>query len=238
MFKLIREIDRLGDHAGKHDFLTFDVDWAHDEVILDTLNLIKKYQASATWFVTHKTEIINEIKLHQIHEIGIHPNFNDNLLLASNKTLNSVNKVFDDLIDVVPNVLSFRSHSLTSSSIITKCACEKGIKFESNDFIPWYSGKKNSAYKVDNITKLQHFFADDEYIINNRKVDATFLASAADLRIYDFHPIHVFLNSENVLRYEKTREYHQKPNQLKDHRYQGYGIRSFLIDLLKCVNKT
>jgi peptidoglycan/xylan/chitin deacetylase (PgdA/CDA1 family) len=39
-------------------FLTFDIDWAHDEVILDLLELISKYQVNTTWFVTHYTNLL------------------------------------------------------------------------------------------------------------------------------------------------------------------------------------
>lgn len=53
-YGLIRQID-VDQTAFWNEkiFLTFDIDWAHDEVIDDVLQLLSKYQASATLFATH-----------------------------------------------------------------------------------------------------------------------------------------------------------------------------------------
>ena len=39
-----------------HDklFLTFDIDWAHDEIILDTLEILREFDAPATYLFTRK----------------------------------------------------------------------------------------------------------------------------------------------------------------------------------------
>ena len=55
-------------------FLTFDIDWAHDDIIQDCYDLILKYQVNSTWFCTHDCTF-NTIKDQQL-ELGIHPNFN------------------------------------------------------------------------------------------------------------------------------------------------------------------
>ena len=59
----------------------------------------------------------------------------------------------------------------------------------------------------------------------------------SNLLVYDFHPIHVFLNTESIERYEETRLLHHKPNELIKHRYNGYGIRNQLIDLIEIIDK-
>ena len=56
-------------------FLTFDIDWAHDDVIWDSFRLVESYGVETTWFVTHKTSFIS-LDCEMI-EWGIHPNFND-----------------------------------------------------------------------------------------------------------------------------------------------------------------
>ena len=53
--------------------------------------------------------------------------------------------------------------------------------------------------------------------------------------VFDFHPIHVFLNTENLSRYERTRLLHQKPDELLKHRYQGKGTRTQLLNLLNLI---
>ncbi len=55
------------------------------------------------------------------------------------------------------------------------------------------------------------------------------------LKVFDFHPIHVFLNTETLECYERTQTSHHSPNELIKHRCQGYGTRSRLIELLRLV---
>ena len=62
---------------GKKFFLTFDVDWAHKEVIADTLNLLYNRDTPATFFATHESSVFKSVIENNIHEMGIHPNFND-----------------------------------------------------------------------------------------------------------------------------------------------------------------
>ena len=45
----------------KKIFLTFDLDWAHEEVISDTIDLIDQSGISSTWFVTHKSSEIERL---------------------------------------------------------------------------------------------------------------------------------------------------------------------------------
>lgn len=55
--------------------------------------------------------------------------------------------------------------------------------------------------------------------------------------VVDFHPIHVFLNTESLDRYERTRSLHQNPKELIKHRYEGYGTRNRLLELLGSAKK-
>ena len=59
----------------KKVFLTFDLDWAHDEVISDTMDLINESGVSSTWVVTHKSPILEKLRKQENIELGIHPNF-------------------------------------------------------------------------------------------------------------------------------------------------------------------
>ena len=76
-FGLISEI-KVSDPETWKDrvFLTFDIDWAHDEVLEDTLNLVSDYNVKATFFATHKTSVNLKIISNPNFELGIHPNFN------------------------------------------------------------------------------------------------------------------------------------------------------------------
>jgi len=47
----------------------------------------------------------------------------------------------------------------------------------------------------------------------------------------------VFLNTESLDRYERTRPIHRDPSELIKHRFDGYGTRSRLIDLLTLASQ-
>ena len=51
-------------------FLTFDIDWAHDEIIEAIYNLISSYSVGTTWFVTHNSCFINVLKMIKIVELN------------------------------------------------------------------------------------------------------------------------------------------------------------------------
>ena len=54
--------------------LTFDIDWAPDCCVEYILNKLKKQKIKSTFFITHETDIIDEIRKDG-HSLGIHPNF-------------------------------------------------------------------------------------------------------------------------------------------------------------------
>ena len=76
-FKLLSSIDVDRTQSwGQSIFLTLDIDWAHDEVLNDTIDLLESSGIKATWFATHDTKVLERLRVNQNFEIGIHPNFN------------------------------------------------------------------------------------------------------------------------------------------------------------------
>ena len=63
MFQLIKNIN-ADDEVSWVDkiFLTFDVDWAYDAIIEDTINLIEEFDISSTWFVTHSGDYLSKLR--------------------------------------------------------------------------------------------------------------------------------------------------------------------------------
>ena len=66
---------------------------------------------------------------------------------------------------------------------------------------------------------------------NNAPIEDLVIRSG--LKVFDFHPIHIFLNTENLKRYDQTRSIHQKPEELIKHRFSGFGVRDQFIKLLE-----
>lgn len=78
-FGWISEINPNNENTySKKIFLTLDIDWAHDEIIKDTIDLLQKFGVKATVYITHRSEYIkNEVSKNPLIELGIHPNFNE-----------------------------------------------------------------------------------------------------------------------------------------------------------------
>lgn len=218
-------------------FLTFDIDWAHDEILTDVIEVVKKYDVSATWFVTHSTPVNEQLRSNPKFELGIHPNFNF-LLEGDFRNGRNASDVVDRLLEFVPDCKSVRSHSICQSSRLTNLFQARGLEFESNDYMSFTEALDIKPWKSESgMIKVPYFFSDELTCLSSSCPAMSDLARFPGLKIFDFHPIHVYLNTESLDRYSRTRSLHQNPAELLNHRYEGYGTRNRLIDLLELTGK-
>lgn len=214
-------------------FLTFDIDWANDSVLSDTIDLVEEAGVKATWFITHDTPLISRLRANADFELGIHPNFNF-LLEGDGRNGKNATEVVDRLLDIVPEAKSVRSHSATQSSRLFQLFKEKGLTHDCNCFIPEQASFSLKPWTIWNgLVQAPYFWADELRCINECNADPRDLLKRDGIKIFDFHPIHVFLNTERIARYEETREHHQSPERLLSHRYNGDGARSVLRVILE-----
>ena len=138
-------------------FITIDIDWAHDEIIKDTAKLLKEANVCATWLVTHKTFLVKELSQNKSFELGIHPNFNK-LLDGNSKDKINASQIVKNMLDIVPNAKSVRSHSMTQNSRLLDLFFENNIQYDLNHFIPLYSNIELKPWKLWNgIIKIPYF---------------------------------------------------------------------------------
>ncbi len=214
-------------------FLTFDTDWAADEIIADTASLIRDAGITSTWFCTHKTDGLTDLKANPLFEIGLHPNFNP-LLKGDNNYGKDTNEIIENLLNLYPQAKSIRSHSLTQSTHLLDIFAKHGITHEVNHFIPAHANIELKPWELWNgIIKVPYFWEDDVHLSYNLSESILDITTKKGLKIFAFHPIHVFLNTECIERYQATRSLHNSPKQLIAHRYKGYGTRSRLLELIK-----
>jgi len=227
------EVSEPGSWAGKF-FLTFDIDWAHDQILTDTLRLVLSFNVPATWFATHETPVLESIRRNDLFELGIHPNFNPLLYGKRGGNYMDVIKEFKRL---VPDAKSCRSHSVVDGAPIRSGLLAEGITHESNLNIPEGVGIALRPF-VDScgLTRVPYCWADEHAFTGRQSDDFHFMPKRIGLVVFDFHPIHVFLNTESFNRYEGTRHLHHNPKELIKYRYEGYGTRNRLIKLLKLAN--
>ncbi len=212
--------------------LTLDIDWAHDGVIADALELIESYGVKATWFATHDTPELGSIRSAGSHEIGLHPNFNP-LLDARG---NSAEHILKDLQALAPEARSIRSHSLMRSSRLAQLFARAGMTHESNYFLPPSIGGTIQPWR--DFCDLVHVpirWEDDVRLLDPSIGEPDACLSHVSPLIVNFHPIHVYLNTASIAEYETGRPDFQILTRLAARRRPegSGGTRDRLVRLLK-----
>jgi hypothetical protein len=210
--------------------LSFDVDWAHEEILADTVAILDRYGAKATFFVTHDSPTLRGLDRDR-YELGIHPNFNP-LLVGAGGT--DYRRTIDAMLELYPEAKGLRSHSVTTNGAILVHAAERGIRYESNVYVP----RQLLPFRdYDNLVKISMYWADYREMLVAPEFDAERVAIAREVPgIFAFHPIHVFLNSEAVTRYTGVKDRLQDPPFLAERRNDGAqvrGVRDFLCTFLE-----
>ncbi|MBC6409703.1 MAG: hypothetical protein GDA42_04485 [Ekhidna sp.] len=208
--------------------LSFDIDWAPEEMIEDTLNLLKGYpNVNATFFATHKSNALEKAG----YEIGIHPNFKPLLMCESNKNFK---EIIDELLDIYPESKGFRAHTLTTSTFILEYISQVGLKYESNCLLP-YSKRLRIFNYVYGLVKIPFNFEDDVHFGFNYPFELKFLnMEHDDLFIFNFHPIHIYSNNATPEHYSNVKKKYHNPTEVIKHRnFECKGTRDLLIELLE-----
>lgn len=215
-------------------FLTIDLDWAADEVVLDTIQMLEAAGVAATFFVTHATPLLARLRRNPKFELGIHPDFNG-LLDGTASQPRSAVSVIDNLLALVPEAKAVRSHSMTQSSRLLDLFRNAGLTHESNHFIPAHTGIALKPFRHWNgLVRAPYFWEDDVALAYKVGPEIEELALEAQrLKVFDFHPIHIALNTADMEHYERTRSVHGDWAAIQDRMFEGTGIRTLFQRLLK-----
>lgn len=217
-------------------FLTIDIDWAHDDVIAEVLHILEDRDVSATWYITHDTPLLARLRENPRFELGIHPNFNA-LLLGREDNGSNATDVVQRLMDLVPEATSVRSHSLTIGSQILEVFHSAGLTHECNHLVPYQNNIVLQPWRCwTTLTRVPHFWEDDIALLDPEPASIQSLAERDGLRVFDFHPIHIVLNTDRISRYEEARPYFRDfPALKKCANVGGLGVKDHLLDLLNVV---
>lgn len=212
------------------------MDWAPDCAVSEIVDLCEYYSISATFFHTHMTELIKKRIIDSDRfENGIHPNFNN---LLDGKEVDCAEKIIRKLRNMIPGSVSFRSHSLCTSSKLLSLCYKMGYRYCVNLHIPYFSGIVLSPFRhYCGIIRVPYFFADDGVLLEESlpDLDVNILLDTPGIKVFDFHPVHVYLNSSDLLAYESFRHNSFCPDVLFDLRNKGTGtgIKTILIGLIE-----
>lgn len=206
--------------------ITFDTEWSPDPIIADTISLLDQYGVDATLFSTHRDGVTAEG-----HERGLHPNF-----IGESS---SDPEVLADISNKFPEATGLRSHSMYVHSPLRQHYETHGIRYESN-YMQYLVEDLRPFWLYGGIIQLPVYFMDDMWLRTRGQKsslpDVSSLLESDGLKVLDFHPIHVFLNTPSIEYYEQHRDNYQDPVALQKERASGLGVRDLFIALLEFIS--
>ena len=156
-------------------------------------------------------------------EIGIHPNFFN---IKKNAKIKNIKKTLLQIKSIVPEAVSLRNHGLITAGRWLSDYEDIGINFTSNN-MRWKSFN-TPYYEINGITECPIYFADNCLLfafkfkkVKPINISDLLVINQNELRVFNFHPIHIALNTENYFRYENTKHNHNNWKHIKDLRYIG-----------------
>ncbi len=210
---------------------TMDVDWAPEEVIEYSLAIFREYRAKCTLFATHASDVLRSCD-RALFEIAIHPNYNQLLNGKANKTYRDV---VDELMQIYPEAKGARGHSTTQNTPIIEYYAERGLIYDSSTMLP-YATNLAPIKLWNGMLRIPYNWGDDAHWMYGRTFDQSGLAMNGEaLNILDFHPVHIFLNTESQARYDSAKLYYQDPKHLAGFVNKGPfpGTKDLLVQSLE-----
>lgn len=212
---------------------TTDLDWAPEEAIKKTLDVLIGNELKPTVFVTHQSKVIEEYA-NKI-DLGIHPNF-----IQPSSQGENPEAIVDTLENIVPNTKVFRCHRWFSSNDVYDLLKKRGFEYESN--LCTNMDLAEPFLHRSGMISFPTFFEDGAYIADHNRFDfekeqKLFLQNG--LKIINMHPMHYALNTPffqytRDIKDRLTREEWNgmSKDTLAELEYKELGIRSFIDDLI------
>ena len=207
--------------------MTVDTEWCPDPVIEDTVALLDRYGVEATLFSTHDDGVDAPS-----HERALHPNFLD---------ADSEEAVLAEVAADFPDAEGLRSHAMYVHSQLRDLYPEYGITFGSN-YMQYLVEDIRPFWLLDGVIQFPVYFMDDMWFRSRastkRLPDIESLLSGEGLKVFDFHPVHVYLNTPTQEYYQNHKDDYQDSAALQEARAEGPGVRDLFVALIKEIERT
>jgi len=182
--------------------ITLDFDWAPDFVIEYCAKILSEKKVKATWYVTHQSPILETLRSNKLFELGIHPNF-----LISSTQGDSLRSVLTNLKKIVPEATTVRTHSLIQSIPLISEFHKFGIENDVSVLLPRTNGLSPHFSKYFKLIRFPYYWQDDIAMAEEENWEISSIDYQENgLKIFDFHPIHIYLNSKTMMNYNIIKE--------------------------------
>jgi len=216
-----------------------DIDWVSEPVIRYALDFVKCLNIPCVLFQTHYSEVIhNEQSSLFIKEL--HPNFCENSDHGSN-----IKAIINHMNQLEHRGIVIRAHKYYMPEDAVRVYGKLGFRFSMNNYTDM---KYIKPYKIlGDINELNTFFEDGFYLKQQLPLDTNYVLKkmiSDGIYVFNIHPIHLAFNANE---YSLTRNFKDRMTKnfyrnidddfIKKHSFYGYGIRSFLTDLIIQMKK-
>lgn len=207
--------------------LTVDTDWVPEALMEEVVGTVIPSDIPATYFVTQSYKCLVNC------EKAPHANY---LHMAD------LGGALDSALKHCKGAVGHRAHSCVWSERLRALFRERGILYDSSVMMYLESGIRPFRLGA-RLWELPLYFMDFfhmEYceLSGLRPFDlALFPLEQEGLKIFDFHPIHLFLNTPSLANYAIAKPHYQDVDALRKFVYSGYGTRNLLVDLIRLLRK-
>ena len=222
--------------------LTFDMDWAPVWAIERIVRCLAQRKVKATFFITDKNAALDLIRQYpDLFELGIHPNLHPGSSQGS-----SWREVLACCKGIVPDAVSMRTHGLyQSSNFLMQVHQEFGIRNDVSLFLPNLAVLKPFTFLVADcrLRRIPYNWEDDFAFYDPGFDWKLHEADREQDRIFNFHPIHVALNSPAAETYAGLRARHAvisecSESDVKEFRHSGSGAETFFREIADHLAET
>ncbi|MBR0801193.1 methyltransferase domain-containing protein [Bradyrhizobium jicamae] len=208
---------------------TSDMDWADEAAIAACFSVFDEFEVPLTPFITNKSPYIEKRFSRWMQRVGVHPNF-----LEGSTHGKTASEVCRHMQSLNPVANFYRSHHFYGTSNVADQFKASGYEFDSNLSLFPQADIKPLLHS-SGLVRYPVFFGDGMWFTQfpDRDVSELIpLLATPGLKIFNFHPIHVALNTPNAAHYKTYRETGQP---WQDHVASGNGARTNLIQLLRTI---
>ena len=222
----------------KH-LITIDIDWASDEIVDHVSSILLSKKVKATWFITHDSPSIRQLTDYpETFELGLHPNFR-----ADSSQGSSPDRAMRYLRRILPHSGLVRTHGLVQSTrLLAELVTRYGITvdislclYNTPLITPheiWFAKGEKSLLRIP-------YFWEDDYELNAPAPCWSFHTEryqCRGLKVFNFHPVHIALNSKDDRAYSIIRDEKIMRNltlaEIEPYINRGAGTRTLFMGIV------
>lgn len=211
--------------------LSFDTDWAPAFVLEEVVALLDNIPAT---FLVTDADAAATLSRHRHLELGIHPNF-----MPGSSHGNDRKGIVKHIMGLVPGARVSRSHNLCQDTTILDILVSAGIEYDLS-LLEYHNPNPRPFRYWNGLIRVPYNLEDDVLCQRGDSFRAADWVGACQHLFCDFHPIHIYLNTENMKRYEGLRSLgplaQVRAEDLKMHiNRTGPGLRTLFCQLIQGV---